>query len=384
MIETKTKQTIVIAGWLSIPFLLYTILNPSFMGYDTYYFLANICNASSIATESITTQAIFSLIPCNFYFIKIMQYLLALLALLGVAQTGRVFNQKKGWLAGLFVLLAPGFIFEFAKLESENFAFPILFWANYFVIKGIMQKKIKPQLIGLALVGIAALLWEGSIFYLLVFSLMTLVATPFGLLGLSMFWIKIFGHLQSNNTVWENTFLIGFVYLGVFLFSTIGVVLNPVVLIPGFAWLAMGFTNSKLAFHAIPWLAIGTLLLYESKALNNLDKKFKTPIWKTCKITLLTSVIALVLVSGIAISLAQPPTQEQAQIIKQFVEIQASGEDVKNDWGYGHLVNFYGGKATAHSGGIWKQDYSTGFILTSQELNCILLRNAKEMNLYKC
>jgi len=387
MIESKTKQAIALTGWLSIPFLLYAILNPTFMGFDTYYFLGNICNGSPIVSESIATKAIFSGINCNFAGIKFLQYLLALVAVFGVAQTGRVLH-KKGWLAGLFVLLAPGFVFEFAKLESENFAFPILFWANYFVIKSIKEKetasKIKNAAVGLALVGAAALFWQGAIYYLLVFSLMTLVATPFGLLALSMFWVKIMAHLQPNNTVWENTTGVGPIYLGIFLFSTIGLVLNPVILVPGFTWLAIGWMNSKLAFHAIPWLAVGTVLLFENKALNNLDKKYKQPIWATCKITLLTSVIALVLVSGLAVSLAQPPTQEQTETVELFVEIQKTGADAKNDWSYGHLVNFYGGKATAESGGVWEQDYSQGFILTAHDLNCLSLRQANEMKLYRC
>ncbi len=377
------KQFLILAMALAVPFIFYTTLKPNLIGFDSYYFLDFVCNNGNLDTQNITTQAIFSIIPCNFALIKALQYFLTLIALIGVVKTGELFH-RNGWLAGLFVFLSPIIFFEFMKFENEVFAFPILVWANYFLIKGVRNHNIKQKIAGLGLIFIAGAIWEGAVYYLLPYSFLTMVAAPFFLTAILVFREKLFGNLLTNNAVYENMAFIGLIHLGVFLFAVLGLFLELTIAVPGLFWLAVTAMNAKFYFHVVPFLAVGTLLLYNHPNLNKLDEVYEKPIWKTVKTILVITPFILVFVYGYSISFAQPPTQQQTALIERFVEMQQSGLESKNDWSYGYLVRFYGGKPTAWGGGVWQQDYNSGIVLTWVDLNCERIGKANEMKLYDC
>ena len=366
-------------------FGIYITANPNIIGTDSYFFLSHICEQGTpLTNETELTRNIFANIPCNIVIIKIIQFSCALLALFGVVQTANIFHKKNAWLAGIFVFLAPVFFFEFAKFESEIFAYPLLFWANYFILKGIKEKKWLEQLGGLALIGLAGLLWKGAIYYIIIYGLITPIISPFTLGAILIFRNELTKHLMPNNVVWENFAGIGPLWLGVFLFSTIGIFLEPLIIIPSIAWLTISFFNAKFTIHAVPFLAIATLNLYNNKNLNNLDKKYGKPIWGTIKIVLIATSIIMCFMIAMVGSFAQPPTTNQVELVQEFVSYQQQGYECKNDWSYGYWVKYWGGEPTAWGGGEWIQDYNTGVILSGRDLNCTILGSAREMKLYTC
>lgn len=379
----KLKHFFVLAAALAVPFIFYILLKPNFIGFDSYYFLDFVCNNGNIDTQNLATQAIFSILPCNFAIIKTLQYFLALIALVGVVKTGELFY-RNGWLAGLFVFLSPIWFWEFMKLENEVFAFPILVWAIYFLTKGLKKNKIKEKVIGIGLIFVAGAIWEGAVYYFVPYAFLTLLVSPILLVSLIVFQTRFFGSLTTNNMVYENMAFVGLIHLGVFLIAILGLFLDMVIAIPGLFWLIVTTMNAKFYFHVVPFLAIGTLLLYNHPNLNNLDKKYNKSIWKTVKLVLIITPFIFVFVFGYSVAFAQPPTIKQTSLINEFVQFQKQGFEVKNDWSYGYLVNFYGGNASAWGGGIWEQDYNSGIVLTQRDLNCELLNKANEIKLYDC
>jgi len=378
----EIKHLIILAILLAIPFSTYTVFKENMIGTDSYYFLGAICNNNeNLTTETFVSQQIIPLLPCNIAVLKALQYLMALIALIGVVKTAELLHKKNGWLAGLFCFLSPMIFFEFAKFETEIFAFPLLFWSNYFLLKGILTKEKKNYAASFFLMVAAGLIWRGAIYYLVPFAFTSLAAAAITLLIIRFYGEGFIGNLTPNNTVWESTFSVGMLWLGVYLFTIFGIFLQPTLIIPSIYWIIILVVNGKFAIHALPFLAIAALNLYNSKEFNNLDNKTGYPIWKVGKIVLVCSAIFMLLVSSYALAFAQPPTTEQVKLVKQFNEIPG---EKKNGWSYGYWVRYFGGTPTAWGGGEWKQDYNTGTILTHEKLDCEILDQAKEMKLYNC
>jgi len=368
---------------VAVPFILYDMINPYIIGMDGYYYLNAVCRNGELVGETPLTISIFSLIPCHMGVIKAIMYLLALASTLAVAKTGEVFH-KNGWLAGLFVFLSPLIIFEFAKLENENFAFPLLFFANHLILDGMKKKCVKRQLVAIALVILAGQIWQGSIYYILIYGIMTAVASPFTMAAILRFGNTLTDRLIPVTPVWENTFGVGLIFLGAFTFTIIGVFLEPFIIIPSIWWFAIMIYNPKFGIHVIPFLAVGAVNLYNSKQLNKLDVKYKKPIWGTVKTALVITSVIMLFVGGFAIATAQPPTRGHVRLVKEFIAFQDAGFEAKNGWSYGYWVRYFGGTPTAWSGGEWNQDFSTGYILTHLDLNCPLVDESAEMQLYAC
>jgi len=374
------KKILILFLLTAIIFLPYIGLKENLIGNDTYYFLEKVKQNELPADEFPIGQAIIALLEHDMLQIKLNLLLLTFISVLIVAQTGKLFFKQNGWLAGLFIFLSPALFFEMAQLETEQFAIPILFAANYLVLKGIIEKKWKYQAIALTLIAASCLIWKGSIFYLLPLGIISILITPFTITTILLFQQFLNPHLTPG-TAYENQFMAGLIYLGPFSMLILGLFLNPYIAGAGLTWLAMAAVNAKFIIHTIPWLALGALHLYNNKNLINLDAKYKAPIWKTVQTVLVISCLIMPLVWGYSITYAQPPTTEQTELIKEFNQLQPA----ENEWSYGYMVKYYGGNPTAWGGpGDWDQDYNGSYALVSRPLDCNLLRQERYMRLYDC
>jgi len=363
----------------------YFFLNPFPHGVDSYFYLSSVCGRGfDLSAEPVLTRLVFSVFPCDLFLVKILQFCSVLVAVLAVIHIAKIFHKDNYVLAGLFVFFAPVFLAEFAKFESELFAFPLLFWADYFVLRGLKEGLWKWQALGLFFVLVASGFWQGAVFYLIPFGLMSVLFSPFLLAAILLFKDKMDGNIFVKAVLWESSPYIGLTFLGLFLVTFLGLVFEPLVFLPGFFWLVLTCFNAKFAVHAVPFLAVGVLNLYNNKNFNNLDKKFKQPIWETVKIVLKISGVVLMVVVFLILAFFWPPTIGQIGLVKEFVDFQEQGYDTKNDWGFGYWVRYWGGEPTAWGGGEWIQDYNTGVILTGRDLNCLILGQANRMFLYDC
>ncbi len=381
----KWKEFGLLALVLAIPFSFY-FFNPIIFGADTFYYLDSVCNGTPLTADDPATVFVFSLLPCNFVFLKILLYSLALIALLGVAKTGELLYKKNGWLAGLFVFLNPLFIFGMAQLENENFAIPLLFWANYFAIKAKLSKG-KPRWINaglaVALVGAAGLFWRGSAYYLVSFGLLALPFVLPALVTLFVYGGQLLGNVLPRPGMYEAEFGVALLFLGLNLFTIAGLFLNTAILLIGIYWFVSLILVGKLAINAFPWIAIATLALFNFKPFEKLDIILKCPFWDMIKTILIISCIFMPFVFGYAITVSQPPTQEDLGIVQEWVALQDSGREAKNGFSYGYWIKYYGGEPTAWAGH-HVQDFNTGIVLTHLDLNCTMLNESRIMKLFDC
>jgi len=381
----QRKEYLLLALILAIPFSFY-FFNPVIYGADTFYYLDSICNGSPLVADSPATVFIFSLLPCDFVFLKILLYFLALIALLGVTQTGKLLYKKNGWLAGLFVFLNPIFVFGMTKLENENFAIPLLFWANYFAIKAKLSKgkeRWRNAVIAIGLVCIAGLFWEGAAYYLVGFGLLALPFVLPAITTIIVYGNQLIGNLIPRPGMWEAEFGLALLFLGLNLFTIAGFFLNSAIVLIGIYWFAILILMAPLAINAVPWLAIATVALFNYLPFRKLDAVLKVPFWDTIQTILIISCIFMPFVFGYAITVSQPPSQADLGVVQEWVALQDSGREAKNGFSYGYWIKFYGGKPTAWAGH-HIQDFNTGIVLTHFDLNCTMLNQTRIMKLFDC
>ncbi len=381
----KRKEYLLLALILAIPFSFY-FFNPIIYGADTFYYLDGICNGSPLIADSPATVFVFSLLPCNFVFIKVLLYSLALVALFGVAKTGELLFKKNGWLAGLFIFLNPLFVFGMATLENENFAIPLLFWANYFAIKAKLSKGRERWInavIAVGLVCVAGLFWRAAAYYLVGFGLLALPFVLPAIATILVYGADLIGNLIPRPGMWEAEFGLALLFLGLNLFTIAGLFLNSAILLIGFYWFAILILMGPLAINAVPWIAIATLALFNFDAFYKFDKILKCNFWDMIKTVLIISCIFMPFVFGYAITVSQPPTTEDLAVVQEWVDLQDSGRESKNGFSYGYWIKYLGGKPSAW-GGRAVQDFNSGIVLTHLDLNCTKLNETRIMKLFDC
>lgn len=343
----------------AIPFAIY-LLRPNLFGHDPYHFLMQ-----------------FKALGGNIIAAKCLLFCLALASALGIACLGTLFNQKHGWKAGVLAYLSPLLVFEFAKLENDQFAFPILIWATYLLFKGTkennsLKKKLAYQGTATAMVLAATPIWGGSAYYLIAFA--TTAILP-GLIAIPI----IARHAQQlihfatpyQPLGWENRPLIGFAYLWVLALGYAGAFAQIIPMLGFFTLLLL--LNAKFMIHAVPLAAVGFTQILEWRKMKKYAPFFMG--------------LALVTAAGTGVDLLlfQQPTQAQLEAVDYAIAI-APGGSIQNDWELGYWVQWRGGKTRNYGGGTRFVDFnkSKGIILTKQSLGCPSLKEFGQLTVYDC
>lgn len=366
-----------------IPFAAFFFLIPYPIYTDSFFYLNVVCHAEPIMNGSLIEPFLFSLIPCNILGIKILLFCLSALSLLAIVKTSAFWHKENAYFSGLFTIAVPFWYIFFFQFENDQFAIPFAFWALFFFVKAKFTGKKANYAISLLFISIAGIIWQASIVLLVALGTMDL----FFLLGayvLTLTQLEQVPYLLFAYTTKasENLFGLAVMHWNWLVF---GIVALPSELLwPAAILILAGILNAKLAFFAIPFLAIGW-----TKAISNITKKNPFKEQKIKRIL----VIFFVLLQIVSIwpLLLQAPTTWDIQGIKTFIDYKP---DIlhKNSWSFGHWINFFGGKATAIAGGVWLQDYNHSIVLTEEVLNCpIVLKSRTDItgtpnsfNVYDC
>lgn len=295
------------------------------IGYDSYYYLR------------------FWEVGSDLLHPKIALFYLLCVSALSISLLGESISKKNGWLAGIIVFLSPVFLQEFLKLETEAIAFPILFMSLFWFTKEGKLNKI----VGAAFVAIATFFWLPSITWLIpatfLFPLLYffwLPAVPAGINNSGYFLPKAvqesFAPMQGITFHWGLLFF-GIMALALLWKRKEWQKIKP--LLPFFiVFSIMAGLNGKFGIFLAPLLAVFAVAAWEHFA----------PSWKRIAAYIM---IASVFASGFSILYIHEPTDQTVLAVQEVVE-NAKGKTICNDWTYGHIIEYFGGKAIAKAGGL--------------------------------
>ena len=371
-------------------FLAVYLLTPTINGTDSYYFINHICFSTEIDAP-ILSNLIFSLLSCDFTAFKLLLFASLLFCVLIIAFTGRLFSQKYGFLAGFFAFagtnLPLGILNTF---EDDILAYPILFLAQYFFIKGLIKNNLKDKLVGIALVLISLLFWKGSIIYLIPMGLTSLIAFiplmgTLVVLGSYEFAMVVFPVLFHKVQVLENLPLIAAAVWGFLLIGLIEIkrIKEKPFVSFGLIFIGMALLNAKFAIHAIPFLAIATMLLFERLAESNKIKEGN-------KAVFLLGMTCFIIVYSATALFQTMPTQDTWNAIDYAIEqSELIGKPVKGDWSIGYFLEFKGLDVNGVKSGVKEQNYSNSIAIVFNEIevkefNCMQLKKFDGIKIFDC
>ena len=363
-----------------IPFTIFSVGRPDFVGGDSYYFLNHVCGEGEMG-EGDLIRTIFGWVPCNFVLIKILLFFMCLSCVFAIALTGNLLYDQKGWMAGLFIFLAPVFFSEFTKFENDQFAYPLIFLSIYFYYKGFFRNRFINRLTAIVLLVFAAQIWGGAVLFFPAFAFGSILFILSTIPLLAVYWQKLlftalprFPSFDLFGNVWENSLVVGIAYLFLLPLGYWGATKKILPQLVFFT--ALMLLNSKFIFLLMPFLALGFVGYF-----NKLDY---SKYGKTFKQVFLWMPFFLAISWGL-VSLTQPPQPYHWQAIE--FALQESGKPgITNDWGLGYWVLFKGGN-TQQFGSPKDFNLSHDIFITQRNLDsntCTFLKSFNEVNVYQC
>ena len=360
-----------------------------FLGYDSYYFLKEVCGGNSLFGDSLNPLAniLISALPCNEIFLKLVLVLFFWGSLLAIYAIGSLFGKKEGIMLTLFAGITPIIMNNSFKFENDSFAFPIMFFGVYFFLKYLLnEKKNKIDLIAsIGLIGIATLFWGGAIYYLFPFTLaeplLLIITIPIFLAFSSLLLTQLMPRLQ----VAENHPVKGAInfmfYIAFIMFGSGKKIIDFYFPLITTFFILLGFINPKFMILGIPFYALFILKIWQSA----------TPTNK--KIILLFAITLNIAWGATLFFHTTSPLPGELIASQEIVEYsEQTGKTIKNDWGFGHLIRYYGGETAYHSTfpNIDLNGHSEAVILSRNEIECEIIKQyddpilAPPLILYNC
>lgn len=384
------KQALALLFLCTLSFAPY-FLHPFFVDADPYYFLNHICKenyAPYLPSENFSANLLFDILPCNFFLLKLLLFAGFFLSVLAIAFTGSLFDEKNGWLAGVFSFLSPVLAREYLKLENDQFAYFFLFWALYFFYKAKLQKSKINYFFTFTLILIGISFWSGSFFYLIGLGLNSWAFLLPAIATLFFFGKKMYQSIHTSidlllnlgqsigtRIVLERQPFIAIVYWFALL---LGVTFFAKPFFPQLIFfILLGIITVKFAVLAIPLLCLSMLCLY-----NKLLKKKKQ---KIAQIILVSS-FGLALAWGLLIPFNVPSQNEWNAIDYAIQASKDYNATLVNHWDLGYWVQWKNAKASAW-GSIHDIDHnslSNSVIITHEDVSCEKLKEFKQHKIYYC
>jgi len=388
LLSKKYVQVLLVLVAFLLPSILYLGSN-NFLGYDSYYFLTDVCGGNPIydaPTNAPLHDLLLPLLPCNDFLLKLVLIALFGVALLTIYAITRIRYKEHAHLGVLFACVSPILLYNSFKFENDAFAFPIMYASLYFFLKYLdSEKKKKIFLLPcLGLLFVASLFWGASLYYLLIFTIFEPLFLIFVIPMLFLFFGLLFNGILPDFGVNENNPLKGVL---AFLFFQIFWLLPRTRKVFDFDFkkltivlIGVGLLNPKFMILAIPMLSLTLSKVYSMLDVENRKKMIA---------------LTMVLVVGFALPIglgSLHPSLIEHEAVKDLVEYSVDlNKPIANDWSYGHLVYFYGGETNNHSTYNNKfGSYVNSVVLSRQDLNCSIIKeypsNPLEgnMKIYDC
>ncbi len=396
--ERKHLLLILLFSFLPFVFHLLTVVP---VGTDSSFFYLFSCSNEKIPTNieiPFLSKLFFELLPCNLILFKAVSLIALVFSSIIVAKTGELFNKKLGWTAGVLVFLSTAWLHFHLQVEDDLLAYPILFLANYFFLRGQLVKNNSLKVLAVVLVLFTGIfVWKGALLYLVaysfffVFALITLVGSLLyigfgaikGLVGNKIINenLDVFNlFLSPNSGISQLSFGHGLGFAGIYLYTRKIWLFLP--------FLIATLINIKWTIHLSPFLGVGLMLLV-ADANNYRIKKgiiFKEW-WANNYFVEIFVGLSLFFTAALSIMiLFQLPYSAQTEAV-QFTVEQANGELISNDWSYGYWIFFFGGDTKTFGGGwpSYTESWSNRILLTENpepNTDCKLLREWKGSGFY--
>lgn len=384
------KQIAVLFLASILPFAAY-YFHYWFVDTDGYYFLSHVCYGTHLDTPAFAHR-IFDFLPCNEGVLKGVQFLALFISAILIAECGRLFNKRQGWIAGLVVFLVPWFVNEFFKFENDFLAYPYIALACFLFLWA--RRKDRPQYV-FELLGLLPFIpgWlkfalhlpvKLQVWFLDLAALFILGATGFGIWGGVVFLILA---MASNSLVFLLASAAAVAWNGWFLFDNL--LPKPWVIesIPGISFFRYSFLlvpaifglrreyrwpllllflasflNGKWIWLAFPFLGVAAMVFLTKRwpkiSFEHLGGEMRktTGLWHgwltveyrigtALKQFRLPHLVILCLVSSFLVGLDsfnQFPFPSQWAAVNDVVA--KTGKDiVKNDWSFGYWLDWAAG-----------------------------------------
>lgn len=322
--------------------------------------------------------ALFELMPDSVFFFKCVMFVCFFLSVLALwLIVKEFFEERIAWLS-IFVLLAasPIMLFSFGNFENEIFAYPLLFFAFYYLIQRDLPSL---KWLSLPLLAIALFFWGGSAFFLIALvPLFFILSVPSILIIVNSLPLFL-GFLFPTNVL-ESRLFAGFFDLFLLVFAV------PFV---------FGLKNKKL------WLSFVILLVFVG-----LQGKFNLLLipfivlsigFALSKFSLnkYLTILCIVLILGWQVSFFfQQPTSEDWLLVNEAKQLAIHNNCVvRNDWSVGLWLNYVGVDTNSRNGasefGYDYNSFEKPFVaLTVEDLDCNKIKSyqsvTRNLNLYLC
>lgn len=229
------------------------------------------------------------------------------------------------------------------------------------------------KVLAVGLVLVATQFWFGSWLMLAAFALSHIATIPFLLIPLFFKGKEILGAILPNVFVQESWPAFGLVFQGVLFSAILGLKKTFPIFVPTLLFILLAFINLRFACFAAFFLAI--------LAANMAEKR----VW----LAVFVFGVVISALFFVATSQALPPNAYEIEAV-QFAVKEANGTTICNQWGYGHIIEFFGGKPSDKAGGQQQCVSCVDCVMLTFELQlgCRLLKGSEEIatqiKVYRC
>lgn len=345
-------------------------------GFDSY--ASTLCVGGDCSTLGFQPLAIelFNLMPDSIFFFKVVMFVCFFFSILALwLIVKEFFEERIAWLS-IFVLLAasPIMLFSFGNFENEIFAYPLLFFAFYYLI----QKDLASlKWLSLPLIAIALFFWGGSAFFLIALvPLFLILSVPSVIIIINS--IDLFLNFLFSTNVFESRLFAGFfdLFLLILVVPFVFGVKNKKLWLSFIILLIFVGLQGKFNLLLIPFIVLGIGFALSKFDLN----KYLT-------------ILCIVLILGWQVSFfLQQPTSEDWTLINSTKQtLSITNYRLVNDWSVGYWLNFVGVDTNSRGGGSdinFVLEQKPFVALTTQELDCNKINSyqsvTRNLNLFIC
>jgi len=316
-----------------LPYLFY-FAKPGFVGVDSWANFNYVCGVGSYVPPE-AWGFVLDLFVCDVWFVKLVQFVSYFVVIYYVVLLGRKVFEEDGWKLGVLAAGLCPLLFQISlNFEAQWFGF-VVAWIGFvgFVNNlkfGRVESKAKALFYALILL-FGCFLWGGSwlLFGALSFYWIPLliITIPIAFLTINrLFTYALNGSIFSNQPIMEEMPIVGAtptIFLWPFLNKT-----PKGWLLPTLFLFIVGMIKVKYMFLAVPFLAMGLLVINNANKDLKILGKFKWP-----DLVLMSLVCSIAF--GVMIFYSEP-TQEQLNLVELAIkESQDKNLPLYNDWSTG-------------------------------------------------